>query len=93
MTTVVRGISCSIYSTLETAKKTLPTLKTAICEILTDWLEGTQPHHTTATTLHQHAVGFNLLHWGYLCTDWTHRQDTRETKTGHVWTHNLIIFL
>jgi hypothetical protein len=46
-------------------------LKHALCKILTDWLEDAQPCCPTAITLHQHAIGFHLLHRGYIGTDWT----------------------
>jgi hypothetical protein len=66
----------------------------AVCETLTNWLEDVQPHHLpTAITQHQHAIGFHLLHRGYICTDWTHRQNNHEPKTGHAWTRDLITFL
>jgi hypothetical protein len=53
------------------ATKTEPMLQATICKILTDWLDGAQPCCPTAITLQQHASGFHLLHWGYICTDWT----------------------
>jgi hypothetical protein len=58
-----------------TATQTEPMLQTAVCETLTDWLEDVRPRrHPTAITQHQHAIGFHLLHRGYICTEWTRRR-------------------
>jgi hypothetical protein len=76
-----------------TTTKTEPTLQTSLCEILTDWREGAQPHRTTVITLHQHSIGLHLLHWGYICMDWTRQQDAHKPETGQAWTRDLGIFL
>jgi hypothetical protein len=76
------------------ATQTEPTLQTAVCETMTDWLEDVRPRRRpTAITQHQHAIGFHLLHRGYICTDWTRRQEAHEPDKGHAWTRDLIIFL
>jgi hypothetical protein len=37
--------------------------------------------------------GFHLLHWAYICTDWTNCQEHFDPGKEHTWTQNLIAFL